>query len=96
MNHGDTIPSTGTLRPDIDDAFWTIVTGDDQWVRAEFDELIAAGWDTPAPPPPPAPPEPQAPQPHPEQPLGARLWTSHPGQPRLCRHHQRSPPMMKR
>jgi len=64
MCSGDMVASPGTLRPDVDDAFWTIVTGDDQWLRAEFEEIIDAGWDTPAPPPPPAPahlPEPGAP-----------------------------------
>ncbi len=51
MGSGGTITSTGTVRPDIDDAFWTIVTGDGQWVRTEFDAIIDAAWDGPTPPP---------------------------------------------
>lgn len=93
MHSGDTITSTGTVRPDIDDTFWAIVTGDDQWVRAEFDAIIDAGWDSPTPPPPPAPPQPGIPPPCPAKRSGSRLWADDPATPpRLCPRHQRSPP----
>jgi hypothetical protein len=93
MDRSDRIASTGTLRPDIDDAFWTIVTGDDQWVRTEFDEIIAAGWDIPTPPPPPAPPQPKLPPSGPERRGGSRTWCRHPAPPRQPRHDQRAPPV---
>jgi hypothetical protein len=82
--------STGILRPDLDDAFWAIVTGDDQWVRAEFDEIINAGWDTP--PPPPAPPTPDGQPPCSPRPATAHQWTVHLGPTRELRAAQRSPP----
>jgi hypothetical protein len=92
MHRGDMTTATGTARPDIDDAFWTIVTGDDQWVRAEFDAIIEAGWNPPTPPPPPAPPRPHD---RPWRPA-RRHWdrleprTRAPALP--CRQDQRSPP----
>jgi hypothetical protein len=92
MHRGDTIATTGTARPDVDDAFWMIVTGDDQWVRAEFDAIIEAGWDTPTPPPPPAPPRPHNwPRP-PARRRRARFWLPEFVLARPCRHDQRSPP----
>jgi hypothetical protein len=92
MNRGDPITATGIDRPDIDDAFWAIVTGDDQWVRAEFDEIIDAGWDTPAPPPPPAPSRPQDGPRRPARRCADRRWPCHGAPARWCRHDQRSPP----
>ena len=84
--------STGILRPDLDAAFWTIVTGDDQWVRAEFDAIIDAGWDTPAPPPPPAPPGPAGQPPGSPRAAAIRQWTVRTGPSRDFRAAQRSPP----
>jgi hypothetical protein len=92
MQRGDTITATGTARPDIDDAFWTIVTGDDQWVRAEFDAIVDANWDTPAPPPPPAPPQPDEPRRQPAPPIPDRPVPCHSAPARPGRPDQRSPP----
>jgi len=86
--------STGILRPDLDDAFWAIVTGDDQWVRAEFDEIINAGWDTPPPPSPPAPPTPDGQPPCSPRPAATHQWTVHLGPTRELRAAQRSPPII--
>jgi len=66
--------STGILRPDLDNVFWTIVTGEAQWVRAEFDEIINAGWDTAAPPPPPAPLRPDGQPPRSPWPAATPRW----------------------
>ena len=40
----------------VRDAFVDLICQDDDLVRAEFDALVAASWDTPPGPPPPAPP----------------------------------------
>lgn len=33
--------------PRVDEQFAAIVCADDEWVRAEFDALVAAAWDDP-------------------------------------------------
>lgn len=96
MSDPGTDASTGILRPDLDDVFWTIVTGDDQWVRAEFDAIINAGWDTPAPPPPPAPPRPDGQPPRTPWPAATPRWVVNPGPTHDCPHAQRSPPRRRR
>jgi len=61
----------------FDEAFTDLISGDEDWVRAEFDALIAASWQQPPPPPPPAPPE--ADPPVPSAPLdGSDEWPAHP------------------
>jgi hypothetical protein len=93
----DTIPSAAsTSSPRAHaDAFADVVYQDDEFVRIEFDAIMAASWDTP-PPPPPGPVDaadqgpdwPQAPIPEPSLPASRS-----PSGARLC--HQRSPPTKK-
>jgi hypothetical protein len=54
-----------TLAERTTDAFLEVVCGDDDWLRAEFDAIVAANWDPPDPVPPgpargPAGPRPRA------------------------------------
>jgi hypothetical protein len=44
-----------TRSADISESFIELVCQDEEWLRAEFDALIAAGWDTPSQSPPTAP-----------------------------------------
>jgi hypothetical protein len=44
-----------TKSVDISESFIDLVCQDEELLRAEFDALIAAGWDTPSQPPPVAP-----------------------------------------
>ena len=37
---------------DVDEEFVTLVYSDPEWLRAEFDAIIAAAWSSPPPPPP--------------------------------------------
>ncbi|WP_157437781.1 hypothetical protein [Actinoplanes subtropicus] len=50
----------------FDEAFTELICGDPDLVRAEFDDLIGAGFGDP--PPPPVPPAPSAAQPEPPKP----------------------------
>jgi hypothetical protein len=76
--------------------FAELICGDEEWVRAEFDAIVAAEWGTPPPAPPPAPPgrddrPPAWPGPDAPEPVSCRLAAAalvrKPG-----RHPQRSPP----
>jgi hypothetical protein len=84
--------STANVDRTIDDAFLDLVSRDDDFVRAEFDALVAACWQDPAPPPP-APPRPHGrapawPAPPPPEPPGPAPFVP----PAPIRGRQRSPP----
>jgi len=92
MHRSTTVTSTRTAQPQIDDAFWDIVTGDARWVRDAFDAIVAASWDAPVPPPPPEPTRPHFPRSGPARPVRARARSGRPGPARDCGHNQRPPP----
>jgi hypothetical protein len=80
----------------VDTAFLDLLCHDEELLRAEFDELISAGWPTPPPPPPP----PAMPRPAERPPwwTGPTLLAQpgaaagRPAGPADERHRQRSPP----
>jgi hypothetical protein len=91
VQRSTTLESTQTAQPQIDDAFWDIVTGDAEWVRDTFDAIVAAGWDAP---PPPAPPDrirPHFPRSTPGRSVRAGGRSSRPGPARDCGHNERAP-----
>jgi hypothetical protein len=78
----------------FDEAFTDLISGDEDLVRAEFDALIAASWQSP--PPPPVPPAPPAPTPSGDPRRATtparRGAAIKPGDHRINAGHQRSPP----
>jgi len=85
---------TGARAPTVQDAFVDLICQDDELLRAEFDALIAASWQTPPGPPPPAPPRRPPPG---ATPLARPLTDAgrpHVGSTPIRRHHrrQRGPP----
>lgn len=83
-----TVPTDETLTEE----FWEIVCADDAWLRAEFDEIVTAGFSDQGTAPRPSVPRPAAPPP------GARAPAVPPERPRptdpvlRARARQRSPP----
>jgi hypothetical protein len=86
------VASTQTAQPEIDDAFWDIVSGDADWVRDTFDAIVAAGWDAPPPPPAPDRIRPHFPRSAPARPVRAGAGPNRLGPARDCGHNERSPP----
>jgi hypothetical protein len=84
---------SGTRQADA--AFAELICADDQWLREEFDALIAANYQPPGPPPPapprvpPLPPRRQGPAPSPDRCPGPQVLRAHSG---AGRRRQRSPP----
>jgi hypothetical protein len=81
-----------TIHDESTTEFVDVLCDDPDWLRAEFDELIAAVWDQPPAQRPPSPPQRPAPLPHPHRPVAEHRRTSravHPSDPLA---HERSPP----
>ncbi|HEV7146547.1 MAG TPA: hypothetical protein VGN48_06060 [Pedococcus sp.] len=81
---------------DVDEEFVTLVYSDPEWLRAEFDAIIAAAWSSPPPPPPArdkgADKPPDRPQPVPSPPPRGRWRAGSVACPRDRGAQTRSPP----